>query len=148
MKHKLSLSILMIALLAVLLVGFTSVQPGRAEDPAVLKQCGLKTLKGAYGSRQSGTLNGLPFDQVNRISSDGEGNITGAGTVVLDGSVVPVTFTATYTLDPDCRGVLSSATGIVQNFVIKEDGSEVMFIVIAHPAGPANISGEAMRLGK
>jgi hypothetical protein len=149
MKHKLTLWVSMIALLAILLLGgFTRVQAGRAEASALSQGCNLETLQGAYGSRQDGTLNGLPFDQVNRISSDGAGNITGAGTVVLNGNVIPVTFAATYTVDPDCRGVFSSSTGIVQHFVIKEDGSEVKFIMIAHPAGPANISGEAMRLRK
>jgi hypothetical protein len=38
--------------------------------------------------------------------------------------------------------------GLSQNFVIREDGSQVFFIVTTHPAGIATISGEAVRLSK
>ena len=34
------------------------------------------------------------------------------------------------------------------HLVVKEDGSQVFFIVTAHPAGVATIAGEAVRLSK
>jgi len=101
-------------------------------------------------STQSGTLNGLPLVQVNRIVSDGMGGITGNGTVVVNGvpTIIPL-ITATYTVDADCNGTLTSVpAGLSQNFVIRENGSQVFFIVTAHPAGVATISGEAVRLSK
>jgi len=101
-------------------------------------------------SSQTGTLNGLPLAQVNRIVSDGMGGITGSGTVVVNGvpTVIPL-ITATYTIDTDCNGTLSSVpAGLSQNFVIKQNGCQVFFIVTAHPAGVATISGEAVRVSK
>ena len=99
-------------------------------------------------SNQSGILNGLPIAQVNRIVADGMGGATGSGTVVVNGvaTVIPL-ITATYTVNVDCTGTLSSVpAGLSQNFVIKNDGSQIFFIVTAHPAGAATMSGEAVRL--
>jgi hypothetical protein len=113
-------------------------------------QCGPGTLKGTYMSEQRGELNGLPTTQVNRIVPDGMGGITGNGIVVVNGvpTIIPL-ITATYTVDADCNGTLTSVpAGLSQNFVIREDGSQVFFIVTAHPAGVATISGEAVRLSK
>jgi hypothetical protein len=120
--------------------------PAWADPPG---QCSASTLKGAYMSEQSGTLNGLPLVQVNRIVSDGQGGFTGSGTVVVNGVVSTVAITATYTVNSDCTGTLTSVpAGLSQNLVVKEDGSQVFFIVTAHPAGAATISGEAVRLSK
>jgi len=113
------------------------------------RECGPGTLKGAYMSEQRGDLNGLPLVQVNRIVADGQGGFTGSGTVVVNGVVSTVAITATYTVNSDCTGTLTSVpAGLSQNFVVKEDGSQVFFIVTAHPAGAATLAGEAVRLSK
>jgi len=53
------------------------------------------------------------------------------------------------TVDSDCNGTLSSVpAGLSQNFVVKENGCQVFFIVTAHPAGTATLSGEAVRISK
>ena len=121
-----------------------------AFSPAAWAQCSTATLMGDYMSNQAGFLNGLPLAQVNHIVSDGMGGITGNGTVVINGvpTDIPV-ITATYTINSDCNGTLASVPpGLSQNFVIKRDGSQVFFIVTAHPAGAATVSGEAVRLSK
>ena len=124
-----------------------ALSPAAWADPP--DQCSQATLNGAYMSEQRGSLIGLPYTQVNRIVSDGNGSITGSGTAVLDGVVSFPVITATYTVNSDCTGTLTSVpAGLSQNFVIKVDGSQVFFIVTAHPAGPATISGEAVRLSK
>jgi hypothetical protein len=119
-----------------------------ALSPAARAQgCSPATLMGPYMSTQSGTLNGAPYAQVNRIRSNGIGVITGSGTTVANGVVSFPIITATYTVNPDCTGTLTSVpAGLSQNFVIKENGEEVFFIVTAHPAGPATISGEAKKI--
>ena len=112
-------------------------------------QCSQDTLKGTYMSEQQGTLNGLPFTQVNRAVADGIGGLTGSGTAVANGVVSFPVFTATYTINSDCTGTVTSVpAGLSQNFVVKEDGSQVFIITTAHPAGVATISGEAVRLSK
>ena len=119
-----------------------------ALSPAARAQhCSPDTLNGPYMSTQSGTLNGLPYAQVNRIISDGIGGITGSGTAVVNGVVSFPVITATYTVNSDCTGTLTSVpAGLSQNFVIKKNGTEVFFIVTAHPAGIATISGEARKI--
>jgi hypothetical protein len=79
-----------------------------------------------------------------------ERGFTGSGTVVVDGVVTTIPLiTATYTVNSDCTGTLTSVpAGLTQNFVVKEDGSQVFFVVTAHPAGVATIAGEAVRLSK
>jgi hypothetical protein len=110
--------------------------------------CSLKTLNGAYASNQAGTLNGLPVALVNRVVSDGNGNITGSGTRVANGIVTVIpSFTATYTINSDCTGTFTTSTGVQQNLVITQNGKEVQFIVTVSPAGPATISGRAISLG-
>jgi hypothetical protein len=76
------------------------------------------------------------------------GGITGNRTIVVNGvpTIIPL-ITATYTIDADCDGTLTSVR-LSQNFVFRENGSQVFFIVTAHPAGVATISGEAVRLSK
>lgn len=108
--------------------------------------CSLSTVNGAYGSRQTGTLNGQPVAQLNRVVSDGQGHFTGSGTTVVNGVVTSSVFTATYTVNADCTGTFSSSTGVQQNLVTTRDGNFVQFIVTSHPAGAATISGDATRL--
>ena len=138
---------LALASLAVLPAAWAQSSEMASDSPS---QCGPGTLKGTYMSEQRGDLNGLPVTQVNRIVSDGMGGITGNGTIVVNGvvTVIPL-ITATYTIDADCNGTLTSVpAGLSQNFVIREDGSQVFFIVTANPAGAATISEEAVRLSK
>ena len=117
---------------------------------AQAQQCSPDTLKGTYMSlTQSGTLNDVPIAQVNRLVSDGMGNITGSGTAVVNGVVTFPVITATYTINSDCTGTLTSVpAGLSQNFVIRENGTQVFFIVTAHPAGSATIAGEAVRVSR
>jgi hypothetical protein len=134
--------------LIALALAAVALSPAALADPP--DQCSQATLSGPYMSNQAGFLNGLPIVQVNRIVSDGAGGATGSGTVVVNGvpTSIPV-ITATYTINADCTGTLASVPpGLSQNFVIKHDGSQVFFIVTAHPAGAATMSGEAVRLSK
>lgn len=119
-----------------------------ALSPTAWAQCSNSTLSGPYMSNQAGFLNGLPIAQVNRIVSDGIGGATGSGTVVVNGVATDIPLiTATYSINSDCTGTLASVPpGLSQNFVIRRDGSQVFFIVTAHPAGAATMSGEAVRL--
>ena len=111
------------------------------------KTCTNATLSGDYGATLTGTVNNLPFAALNRVNGDGNGNITGEGTIVYDGTVIPSSFTATYTVNPDCSGSFSSSSGTTENIVISRDGSEVQIIVTGLALGPATVTGLAKRLG-
>jgi hypothetical protein len=77
------------------------------------------------------------------------GGISGTGTVVVNGIPSSVAITATYTINSDCTGTLNSVpAGLSEDFVIRENGTQVFFIVTAHPAGSATIAGEAVRVSR
>src|SRR5437762_11502631 len=94
-----------------------------ATESEAQDQCTSATLQGTYMSEQRGTLTGLPYTQVNRIVSDGNSSITGTGTAVLDGVVSYPVITATYSVNSDCTGSLTSVPpGLSQDFVIRDNG--------------------------
>ena len=100
--------------------------------------------------RTEGGSERLAYDASESDRLRRDGGITGNGTIVVNGvpTIIPL-ITATYTVNSDCTGTLTSVpAGLSQNFVIKENGCQVFFIVTAHPAGVATISGEAVRVSK
>jgi hypothetical protein len=137
-----------VALIAVAaLAGAAWLPAGPASaDAGPSVHCTLSTINGAYGSRQTGTLNGQPVAQLNRVVADGHGHFTGSGTTVVNGVVTSSVFTATYTVNNDCTGTFTSSSGVMQNLVTTHEGDFVQFIVTFHPAGAATISGDATRI--
>jgi len=106
-------------------------------------------MNGAYMGRSSGTLLGLPYSTLNRIEFDGNGSAAGSGTTVFNGVVSFPVIMATYVVNADCTGQINSVpAGLSQNFTVKADGSQVFFLTLTHPAGPATVSGEAIRISK
>jgi hypothetical protein len=124
-------------------VAFVSLMALAMPTAAQAAKCSNATLSGTYEATLSGTVNGLPFAALDLVTADGNGNITATGTIVYDGTVIPSTFTATYTVNSDCSGSFSSDTGTTENFLIKENGSEVQIIVTGTPLGPATVTGLA-----
>ena len=116
--------------------------PGAQADP---KGCSNATLKGTYESLLSGIVNGVPFSALDLVMADGNGNITASGTIVDNGTVIPTTFTATYTVNSDCTGTFSSSSGTTENVELLLDGSEVRIIVTGTALGPATVTGLAKR---
>ncbi len=109
--------------------------------------CSDATLKGDYMGTSFGTLNGLPYTTLNHIDFHGDGTANGTGTTVFNGVVTFPVITATYTVNSDCTGTIDSVPpGLSQNLIIKDDGKQVFFTLIAHPAGPGTVSGEAVKL--
>ena len=100
------------------------------------KACSNATLRGDYGATLTGTVNNLPFAALNLVN----------GTIVYNGTVIPSSFTATYTVNPDCSGSFSSSSGTTENIVINRDGSEVQIIVTGLALGPATVTGLAKKL--
>jgi hypothetical protein len=125
-----------------------SVTTMASSNGSAVKACSNRILKGDYGSSLNGTVNGLPFAAVNLVSADGDGHITGSGTIVLDGAVIPSTFTATYVVNADCSGSFQSDSGTMENIVVSRDGRLVQLIVTSLALGPATVAGTATRLEK
>lgn len=107
--------------------------------------CSNKTLKGTYSATITGTLGGMPFAELDLVTSNGDGTFTGTGTVSENGAISTVSVSATYTINSNCSGSAVLSNGVTQNFNIKSDGNEVL--IIATTPG-ATITGDAKRVVK
>lgn len=66
--------------------------------------CSLATLQGSYalfGQGMATTLNAA-IAHVGTVTYDGAGNFFGSDTIMLNGAMVPDTFTGTYTVSKEC----------------------------------------------
>jgi len=131
------------ALATTVLTAVLAFVPG-AEAKSVA--CSNATLKGHYSALLTGSVNGLPFAALDLVISDGNGNISGTGTVVVNGSPMPTSFTATYTVNSNCSGSFVSDTGTTEDITVSLDGSEVQIILTSTPLGAATVTGAAKNL--
>ena len=129
-----------VSVTAFAVLGLIMAPGARAQGGA---HCSNATLRGSYSATITGTLGTSPFAELDLVTSTGNGTFSGSGTNSTGGVISSVTFTATYTVNSDCSGSAVLSTGVTQNFNIKADGSEVMFI--ATNSG-ATITGDAKRL--
>lgn len=94
------------------------------------KPCSVRTLRGSYGYLMKGTnLNWLqlpsgPVAIVGVANYDGAGNVTTTATSIMNGLLVPVNQTGTYTVNEDCTGVVNFPLGLYP-IVITADGREI-----------------------
>lgn len=74
-------------------------------------QCRLRTLKGTYVYANDGYIvtgsERVPFAQAGRDFIHGNGTLTGSATVSTNGEITRITYTGTYTLEPDCSGTVT-----------------------------------------
>lgn len=99
--------------------------------------CSNATLTGNYGFLFTGfntrgpdhKASEIPFDGVGLGTSDGAGNFTANFTFSENGAVYGNNpYTATYTVNSDCTGLMTSTDGNANmSFVIVSGGAEVLF---------------------
>jgi len=73
-----------------------------------------------------------PFVDVNTLTFDGQGAVTGTGIVSQNGNIVPVIETGTYIVNPDCTGtyaVLLSPFGFTAHYYFVIDASGELQII-------------------
>ena len=93
--------------------------------------CSLATLHGRYGFSGDGWVLApfAPFAEAGVATIDGHGDASGSYTINVGGSTASLTFSATYTVAPDCSGTLSSTSsdGSVAHFALAvvEHGKQV-----------------------
>src|SRR5215472_9686059 len=101
--------------------------------------CSVGTLRGAYIYAQDGfTISGdtasqrTPFAQAGREMFNGDGTMSGVATENLNGEVGRVTYTGTYTVEPDCTGAVTftDTNGVVSHYdiAIEDGGAEFGFV--------------------
>src|SRR5262245_56459165 len=76
--------------------------------------CSNATLNSPFAFTSTGFITppapapAQPFAIVGAQTFDGNGAFTAAGTVSLNGKLIPVTLAGTYTVNPDCTGTLTA----------------------------------------
>jgi hypothetical protein len=75
------------------------------------RQCTLSDLEGAWGFTLTGVVTEAvktgPVAANGAFTADRHGNLTGSDTLSFNGTIVPRTWTAIATIDPDCTGSLT-----------------------------------------
>lgn len=117
------------------------------------KECSNETIKGVYGYTVTGfrAAAGAPgqLEQLFGVGTrnyDGQGNFTQVQTekgTLTPAPVIDAQGAGTYTVNSDCTGTLTTATGIQTRFVVMAKGKEIRWIVVA-PA-VLTITGHAIR---
>jgi len=124
-------------------------------------RCSNASLKGSYAFNVDGTnvsnpyLPLGPFAAVGKNTYDGRGHLRGVITVSSNGSIIPATYTGTYTVDVNCTGIKSAtlSIGAVVDFffVVADDLRDIQMVVTkAGPSGSLadglTVSGSARKL--
>ena len=98
------------------------------------KGCSNATLKGTFVHTASGFETAPPaiagpLVGVGTDTFDGNGNVATTATISLNGNILPLKTTGTYSVNPDCTGTYTlPGTRLV--FVIANSGNEIHAICI------------------
>ena len=98
------------------------------------KGCSNATLKGTFAHTASGfeiappSIAG-PLAGVGTDTFDGKGSVTATAMLSVNGNIVPVTATGTYTVNPDCNGTYK-IPGTTLFLVIADSGNEIHAICV------------------
>src|SRR3954471_5507737 len=132
MRKRITPGIVTAVFASLLISGFTTRLDAQA-------RCTNASLNGSYAFKVDGTnvanpyLPLGPFAAVGKNTYDGRGHMSGVITVSSNGSIIPATYTGTYTVNASCTGVKSATLSIgavvVFFFVIDDDLSEIQMVV-------------------
>ena len=121
------------------IVALAALALGVAPAANASRGCSLATLKGTFADKDTGVITSPPavagpFAGVNLETFDGNGVLTGSGIGSLNGNIVTVTYTGTYTVNADCTGTYTvkvSPLGLTTHafFVIDGGGNELQIVI-------------------
>jgi hypothetical protein len=100
--------------------------------------CTLASVSGKFGISQAGfsqvtdpatgTVSNVPFAAVGRVTADGAGRVSGEFTASSNGTIATFADAGTYTVNPNCTGTVTFASGRTAYFVVISAGDEVQMI--------------------
>ncbi len=103
-----------------------------------LEGCSAATLTGRYGLTFSGfSTNGAVPAPINAfipvagggiVTFDGNGNFSVSETVSLGGQILSLNLPGTYTVNSDCTGSQTTASGVHLKTVIVRNGREILAV--------------------
>jgi len=108
-------------------------------DSQAQSGCSVGSLRGAYIYAQDGfTIAGemasqrTPFAQAGRETFNGDGTMSGVATANFNGALVRLTYSGTYTVQPNCTGAVTftDGDGAVSHYdiAIEDGGAEFGFV--------------------
>jgi len=145
-EEKMKVNLSRAALLLFTILGLAAVTGSQAfKVQAKNRTCTMAILRGGYGAGSNGLVNTssnpndiriktfAPFAEAAYFFFDGQGNVSGSVTLNYAGSVFPLTFAGTYTVNANCTGSYTidfgSQFGIThRDLVIVDAGREVEFV--------------------
>ncbi len=104
--------------------------------------CSVATLKGTYALFGKGTVTAYspsqPITHVGIVTYDGAGNFSCQDTIMLNGALIPDTFTGTYTVTEDCMitvDIVSTAVGVVheKGWIVGHGKSTEVHLIVTDP---------------
>jgi hypothetical protein len=104
--------------------------------------CSLSTLKGSYALFGQGTITALtppaPISHVGTVTYDGRVRFFGSDTIMLNGTMIPDTFTGTYTVTEECMisvDIASTAVGVVHEtgWIVGQGKSTEVHLIVTDP---------------
>ena len=106
------------------------------------KECSSALLNGSYSLYASGTVIGVgPVGLVAVLKYDGQSTLTGTVFQRVNGNIVQLTLTGTYTVDSNCIAtddtVTSTGQTAVHTYAIADNGRE--FYILNMTPAPANV---------
>lgn len=95
--------------------------------------CSTASLHGTFGFTATGTFDGSPVARVGRETFDGKGHAWGTATTSVSGTIYDhSSFTATYTVNPNCTGTFTEVDSAIgtshDDFVIVDGGREIQAV--------------------
>lgn len=154
MMNRLKPGIVAAALTSLVISGFTNRLDAQ-------ERCANASLNGSYAFKVDGSnvanpyLPVGPFAAVGRNTYDGRGHMSGVITVSSNGSIIPATYSGTYTVNANCTGVKSatlSIGAIVEFFFVVDDDLREIKMVVTKAGPPGSladgltVSGSARKL--
>jgi hypothetical protein len=79
------------------------------------------SFNGAVFNAQANTF--VPLATMGKIDFDGHGKVNGSETDASPAGIQPVTFTGTYTENPDCSGTITLTTSSSQTLTVSFDAA-------------------------
>jgi len=100
------------------------------------------TLKGSYALFGEGMITASnpsqPITHVGMVTYDGTGNFFGSDTIMLNGALIPDTFSGTYTVTEECMisvDISSTAVGVVheKGWIVGQGKSTEVHLIVTDP---------------
>ncbi len=103
------------------------------------KECNNATLTGNYGFTFSGFVKDhgrtVPFAGNGIATADGAGNLSATVTASENGNLSTFPYTATYVVNPDCTGSVTSTSGGANFSLVIVAGGRELLAVNTDPGG-------------